>query len=135
MTLDAYRALYDASVSFGVRKQLQAEEGLPQLAAQLSELAEKKAVTEVRVLALKSKVRAGCCRSRARIIAAYSPQPRAHMHAQCTQLSPPPAAQLDLSERRFAEKRALDEKRRTEELAYLRHQQKHMEAFLKNMPR
>ncbi len=40
-----------------------------------------------------------------------------------------------MSERRFAEKRALDDKRRTEELAYLRHQQKHMEQFLKNMPR
>ena len=58
MTLDAYKALYESSVSFGVRKQLQAEEGLPELAATLAELNEKKALAEVRVLALKSKVRA-----------------------------------------------------------------------------
>ena len=57
MTLDAYRALYESSVSFGVRKQLQSEEGLPELAATLRELNEKKALAEVRVLALKSKVR------------------------------------------------------------------------------
>lgn len=56
MTLDAYRTLYESSIAFGVRKQLQAEEGLPELEANLSELLEKKKALEAQVLAVKSKV-------------------------------------------------------------------------------
>lgn len=97
MTLDAYKTLYDASVTFGVRKQLQAEQGMPELEAQVSGLSERKKGLEAQVLALRNK--------------------------------------LDLIERRQAEKRALDDKRRSDEIAYLKHQAKHLDAFLKNMPK
>jgi len=56
MTLDAYRTLYESSIAFGVRKQLQAEEGLPELEGALTELLEKKKILESQVLAIKSKL-------------------------------------------------------------------------------
>jgi dynein light intermediate chain len=95
MTLDAYKTLFDASVTFGVRKQLQAEQGIPELEAELAECAEAKKALEAQVLALRNK--------------------------------------LDLVERRQAAKRALDEKRRKEEIGFLKHESKHLEGFLKNM--
>lgn len=58
MTLDSYRTLYESSISFGVRKQLQAEEGLPELEATLADLLEKKKEAEAQVLAQKSKLEA-----------------------------------------------------------------------------
>ena len=57
MTLDAYKTLYEASVNFGVRKQLQAEQGIPELESKVAELAERKKVLESNVLALRNKVR------------------------------------------------------------------------------
>jgi hypothetical protein len=42
---------------------------------------------------------------------------------------------IDMIERRQAERRGLDEKRRQEELAYLKHQAKHLDLFLKSMPK
>jgi hypothetical protein len=42
---------------------------------------------------------------------------------------------IELIERKQAERRALDDKRRQEELAYLKHQAKHLDLFLKSMPR
>lgn len=95
MTLDAYRVLYDASVTFGVRKHLQAEQGLPELEGRLTELTDRKKVLETQVSTLRTK--------------------------------------LDVLERRQVEKRALDEKRRADEITYLRHQGKHMDAFMKSM--
>ena len=38
-------------------------------------------------------------------------------------------------ETKLAEKRALEEKRRVEEIAYLKQHGKHVEAFLKNIPK
>ena len=78
MTMDAYRTLYESSIAFGVRKQLQAEEGLPELEATLADLMEKKKAAEAQVLAQKSKV--------------------------------------ELMERRLLEKRALEDKQRSEEI-------------------
>merc|ERR1711907_342507 len=43
MTIDAYKTLYESSVTFGVRKQLQAEQGMEDLEIQVKELSEKKA--------------------------------------------------------------------------------------------
>lgn len=97
MTLDAYKTLYESSVTFGIRKQLQAEAGMPELEASISELAERKRVLEAQVLALRNK--------------------------------------LEVIERRQAERRLLDDKRRAEELAYLKHQAKHLDLFLKSMPK
>jgi hypothetical protein len=56
MTMDAYRTLYESSISFGVRKQLQAEEGLPELEATLADLLERKKAAEAQVLASKSQL-------------------------------------------------------------------------------
>jgi dynein light intermediate chain len=97
MTLDAYQALYDSSITFGVRKQLQAEQGIPELEATLASLAERKRDLEGQVQALRSRI--------------------------------------DVVERRQGERRVLDEKRRAEELAYLKHQAKHLDAFMKTMPK
>lgn len=89
--------LYDSSVTFGVRKQLQAEQGIPELEAEVLAVAEQKKALEAKMLSLRSK--------------------------------------LENAERRIAAKRTLDEKRRKEELGYLKHEGKHLEAFVKNMGR
>lgn len=36
MTIDAYKTLYDSSVTFGVKKQLQAEQGMPEMEESVS---------------------------------------------------------------------------------------------------
>lgn len=97
MTIDAYKTLYDASVTFGVRKQLQAEQGIPELEAEVAAWGEKKKALEAQMLSLRNK--------------------------------------LENVERRLAAKRTLDEKRRKEEIGYLKHEGKHLEAFVKNMGR
>ena len=89
--------LYDSSVTFGVRKQLQAEQGIPEREAEVLAVAEQKKALEAKMLSLRSK--------------------------------------LENAERRIAAKRTLDEKRRKEELGYLKHEGKHLEAFVKNMGR
>lgn len=97
MTIDAYKTLYDSSVTFGTRKQLQAEQGIPEMEQRIEELSERKRTLEAQVLALRNKI--------------------------------------DMVERRQAERRGLDEKRRQEEIAYLKHQAKHLDLFLKSMPK
>ena len=56
MTIDAYKTLYDSSVTFGVRKQLQAEQGMTELEQQIAELEEQKKEKENHVLELRNKV-------------------------------------------------------------------------------
>lgn len=97
MTLDAYKALHETSVTFGVRKQMQAEAGIPEMEDAIAELTERKRGLEARILALRNR--------------------------------------LEILERRQAERRLLDEKRRQEEVAYLKHQAKHLDLFLKAMPK
>lgn len=80
-----------------MRKQLQAEQGIPELEAEVLAVAEQKKALEAKMLSLRSK--------------------------------------LENAERRIAAKRTLDEKRRKEELGYLKHEGKHLEAFVKNMSR
>ena len=41
MTISAYETLYDSSLTFSMRKQLQSEQGTPQLETQITELEEK----------------------------------------------------------------------------------------------
>jgi dynein light intermediate chain len=52
MTTDAYKTLYESSVAFGVRKQMEAEEGMPQLEKQVKELEEQKKSLEGQVVDL-----------------------------------------------------------------------------------
>jgi dynein light intermediate chain len=42
MTISAYETLYESSVTFSMRKQLQSEQGAPELQSTISELDEKK---------------------------------------------------------------------------------------------
>lgn len=50
MTVDAYKALYDSSVTFGTRKQLQAEHGIPEMEGRI----------DVRVHCGCVEIRLGC---------------------------------------------------------------------------
>ena len=50
MTIDAYKTLYDSSVTFGVRKQLQAEQGVAEMEEKITSLEENKVALEVRRL-------------------------------------------------------------------------------------
>lgn len=65
MTIDAYKTLYQSSVTFGVRKQLQAEQGMAEMEADIAGLTEAKQDLENQVLELRNKVevrsrRRGC---------------------------------------------------------------------------
>merc|ERR1712070_70129 len=74
MTIDAYKTLYESSVTFGVRKQLQAEQGMGEMEDRIKSLQDTK---------------------------------------------------------REAERKALDEKKRKEEVDFLKYQGQHLDTFLK----
>ncbi|CAM9397760.1 unnamed protein product [Phaeothamnion confervicola] len=95
MTIDAYKTLYDSSVTFGVKKQLQAEHGTADTEAAAEQLAAGKAALELKVAELRNR--------------------------------------LEAIEKRQAERRALDEKRRREELDFLKHTGQHLDSFLKQV--
>ncbi len=95
MTIDAYKTLYASSVSFGIKKQLRAEQGIPELKDQADAMEEEKAKLELEVQELRSK--------------------------------------LEISEKREAERKAADDKRRKEELDFLKYQGQHLDSFLKQM--
>lgn len=42
MTIAAYKTLYESSVTFGMRKMIQAEQGIPELETKKTELEKKK---------------------------------------------------------------------------------------------
>lgn len=56
MTIDAYRTLYGTSVTFGVKKQLQAEQGMTDLEARIAELQGENKDLELRVAELRNAV-------------------------------------------------------------------------------
>lgn len=95
MTIDAYKTLFASSVTFGIKKQLRAEQGIPELEAQVDELEKEKSALELEVYELRSK--------------------------------------LDIVEKREAERKAADDKRRKEELDFLKYQGQHLDSFLKQM--
>ena len=95
MTVDAYKTLYGSSVNFGIKKQIKAENGIPELEEQLETLDNSKSRLELEVQELRSK--------------------------------------LEIVEKREIEKKASDEKRRKEELDFLKYQGQHLDSFLKQM--
>ena len=95
MTVDAYKTLFDSSVSFGIKKQLKAEQGLPILEKEVSDLDEECSALELELNNLKSK--------------------------------------LEIIEKRETERKASDDKRRKEELDFLKYQGQHLDSFLKQM--
>ena len=97
MTIDAYKTLHESSVTFGVRKALQGEEGVADMEAEIASLREGNRDLNNELVALRSR--------------------------------------LEIMERRHNEVRALDEKKRREEIAFLKHQQQHLEQFLSALPK
>merc|ERR1711988_330582 len=95
MTIDAYKTLYESSVTFGVRKQLQAEQGMDEMQNKIVSLQETKRDLENQVLELRNKV--------------------------------------EVIEKRESERRALEEKKRQEEIEFLKYQGQHLDTFLKSL--
>lgn len=95
MTVDAYKTLYASSVIFGIKKQLKAQDGIPELETQLTSLNGTKSLLELEVQELRSK--------------------------------------LEIIEKREVEKKSSDERRRKEELDFLKYQGQHLDSFLKQM--
>mmetsp|Transcript_16682 Transcript_16682/g.48651 ORF Transcript_16682/g.48651 Transcript_16682/m.48651 type:complete len:247 (-) Transcript_16682:108-848(-) len=95
MTIDAYKILYDSSVTFGIRKQLQAEQGMSELEDQIKALSEQKKELESKVTELRNKV--------------------------------------EIIEKRGNEQKALDDKKRKEELDFLKYQGQHLGSFLRQL--
>jgi len=58
MTITAYQTLYQSSVTFAMRKQLQAEHGKSDLEKKIAELEAKKTKQSNKVIELKSKIEA-----------------------------------------------------------------------------
>lgn len=95
MTIDAYKTLYESSVTFGVRKQLQAEQGMGEMEDKIKDLEQTKRDLENQVLELRNKV--------------------------------------EVIEKRESERRALEEKKRQEEVEFLKYQGQHLDSFLKSL--
>jgi dynein light intermediate chain len=95
MTIDAYKTLYSSSVTFGIKKQIRAEQGIPELETQATDLEKDKSELELEVYELKSK--------------------------------------LDIMEKRETERRHADEKRRKEEIDFLKTLGSQLDSFLKAM--
>lgn len=95
MTIDAYKTLYDSSVTFGVRKQLQAEQGMGELEERIAALETEKKDLEQHVLELRNGV--------------------------------------EVIEKRENEHKALEEKKRKEEIDFLKYQGQHLDAFLRQL--
>ncbi|TMW57383.1 hypothetical protein Poli38472_003308 [Pythium oligandrum] len=56
LTTDAYKTLYESSITFGIRKQLQAEEGMDQLHERIAALQHEKQEHESKVLELTNRL-------------------------------------------------------------------------------
>lgn len=56
MTISAYQTLYQSAVTFGMRKQLQAEHGKAELESRIEELEGRKTKLQNKVIELKSKI-------------------------------------------------------------------------------
>merc|ERR1719310_742179 len=85
MSIAAYQTLYQSSVTFGTRKQLQSEQGKAETENTIAEFEEQKRTLEARVVELKNKCE------------------------------------------------AIDERKRKEEIDFLKHQGQHLESFLKGL--
>lgn len=95
MTIAAYQTLYQSSVTFAMRKQLQAEHGKADLERKIEELEAKKTKLENKVMELKSKIEA--------------------------------------IDKRNKERQEVEQKKRSEELEFLRYQEQHLIKFIKTI--
>jgi len=95
MTIDAYQTLYNSSIVYGIKKQIQAESGIDDLEKKIAEYTEGNKSLETKVAEMRSK--------------------------------------LEMTEKRNAEKKAVDDRKRKEEVDFLKQQQLHLEAFMKQI--
>ena len=95
MTIDAYKTLYQSSVTFGVRKQLQAEQGMTEMEESIAKLEGECRGLDNHVLELRNSV--------------------------------------EVIEKREAEVRTLLEKKRKEEIDFLKYQGQNLDQFLKSI--
>lgn len=95
MTIDAYKILYESSITFGVKKQLQAEQGRSELEESVAELEKTKASLETTVAELRNK--------------------------------------LEVVGKRCSERKALEDKKRKDELEFLKYQSQHLDSFLRQL--
>jgi dynein light intermediate chain len=95
MTIDAYKVLYDSSVTFGIRKQLQAEQGMSELEGRIEELERENKDLESQVLELRNGV--------------------------------------EVIEKRENEHKAVEDKKRKDEIDFLKYQGQHLDAFLRQL--
>uniref|UniRef100_A0A7S2UXS2 Uncharacterized protein n=1 Tax=Fibrocapsa japonica TaxID=94617 RepID=A0A7S2UXS2_9STRA len=95
MTIDAYKTLYDSSVTFGIKKQLQAEMGMSDMEKQIAILELTKKERENKTLELRNK--------------------------------------LEVIEKREVERRGLEEKKRKEEIDFLKYQGQHLDTSIKHV--
>nr|CCA16946.1 dynein light chain intermediate polypeptide putative [Albugo laibachii Nc14] len=56
LTIDAYKMLFESSILFGIRKQLQAEEGTGDIQEKLNDLAKEKHDSECKLMSLSNKL-------------------------------------------------------------------------------
>lgn len=95
MSIDGYKTLYDSSVTFGVWKQLQSEQGMAELEEQIAALEATKRELAKHVQGLRNK--------------------------------------QEVIERRETERRQLEEKKRKEEISFLKYQGQSLDSFLKSI--
>jgi len=95
MTVDAYKTLYDSSIVFGIRKQLQAEQGMSDMEEEIKALEEECKSRHTQVLELQNKV--------------------------------------TIMEKREIEIRSLLEKKRKDEISFLKYQGQNLDKFLKSV--
>lgn len=95
MTISAYETLYESSLTFAMRKQLQAEQGAPELNTTILELEEKKNHLEETAEELKKK--------------------------------------KDALEKQIKEKKLAEDKKRAEEIDFLKYQANHLQNFLRSV--
>jgi dynein light intermediate chain, axonemal len=86
---------YESSITFGVRKQLQAEQGRSELEGKVTNLEEVKKGLETQVAELRNKV--------------------------------------EMVEKRAVERKALEDKKRKEEIDFLKYQGQHLDSFLRQL--
>lgn len=86
---------YESSITFGVRKQLVAEQGRSDLEESVAVLEQSNKSLEVQVAELRNK--------------------------------------LEVIEKRGAERKALEDKKRKEEIDFLKHQGQHLDSFLRQL--
>lgn len=95
MTINAYEMLYESSLTFSMRKQLQAEQGAPELQTAIMELEQKKINCEEKVEQLKKKKEA--------------------------------------LEKQIKDKKIAEDKKRAEEIDFLKYQANHLHNFLRSV--